>query len=68
MRMGVLKLNKSNVIYSTESYVISMSSSRDGSVIVTGHLDCSIMTYNLDSQQSRKLCTHQSIPYALAYG
>lgn len=45
-----------------------MSSSRDGSTIVTGHLDCSIMTYNIESQQSRKLCSHQSIPYALAYG
>lgn len=68
VRHGMLKMNKSNVIYPTESYVISMSASRDGSVIVTGHLDCSIMSYNMDTQQTRKLCTHQSIPYALAYG
>lgn len=47
VRTGILKMNKSNVIYSTDSYVISMSSSRDGNIVISGHLDCTVMAYNL---------------------
>jgi intraflagellar transport protein 172 len=68
VKIGFLKNNKSQVAFSTESYVVSMATNRDGDVVVSGHLDGSIYSYNLDTQQSQKLVVHHSIPYALAYG
>jgi intraflagellar transport protein 172 len=60
-----LRTNKAQVIYNTDSYVVSIASSRDGESIVSGHLDGSIYAYHLESQQAQKVITHHSIPYAL---
>jgi intraflagellar transport protein 172 len=68
VRAGVLKVNKSNVLYQTDVYVVSIACSRDGETIISGHIDGTIHSYQLDSQVTRKVCTHHSIPYALAYG
>ncbi|CAD8094928.1 unnamed protein product [Paramecium sonneborni] len=68
VKIGFLKNNKSQIAFTTESYVVSMATNRDGDVVVSGHLDGSVYSYNLDTQQSQKLVVHHSIPYALAYG
>ena len=68
IRSGVLKSNKSNVLYGAESYTVSMASSRDGKTIVSGHLDGSVFAYSIDNQSFKKIFTHHSIPYALGFG
>ena len=42
VKLGVLKSNKSQLLFSTESYVVAVASSRDGNAIISGHLDCSV--------------------------
>jgi len=66
--MGVLRSNKSQLLYSTDSYVVSVASSRDGNAVVSGHLDCSVYVYWLDRQQHQKVFVHHAIPYALGWG
>lgn len=68
VRIGLLKNNKAAVLYSTESYVVSVASSRDGRSIVSGHLDGSIYTFNLESQSGQKIISYSSVPYGLAWG
>lgn len=48
VKMGTLKNNKAGVAYSTESYVVSLASNREGDQIISGHLDGSVMIYNID--------------------
>ena len=67
VRTGALKTNRSTSIYGTESFVVSISSSPDGNNIVSGHLDGSMVTFNLETKARNKL-KHSSIPYALAWG
>jgi intraflagellar transport protein 172 len=67
VKVGVLKTNRSQSIYGTESYVVSISAAPDGNSIVSGHLDGSMVTYNLETKARQKL-KHTSIPYALAWG
>lgn len=49
VKVGFLKNNKSQVAYSTDSYVVSMASNREGDAIISGHLDGSIYLYNIES-------------------
>lgn len=51
VKVGFLKNNKSQVAFPTESYVVSLSSNRDGDMIISGHLDGMIYCYNMNSQQ-----------------
>jgi len=67
VKMGILKNNKSQTLYSTDSFVVAISASPDSNSIVTGHLDNSIITFNIDSKQKTKI-VHSTIPYALAWG
>jgi len=48
IKMGVLRSNKSQLLYSTENYIVSLASSRDGNAVISGHLDCSVYVYWLD--------------------
>lgn len=68
IRAGVLKSNKSNVLYSAESYTVSLSSSRDGHTVISGHLDGSVFAYSMENQSFKKIFTHHSVPYSLGYG
>lgn len=62
VRAGVLRSNKSQVVYSTESYVVSLASCKDGENFASGHLDGSIYAFG------KKITTHHSVPYALGWG
>ena len=68
MKIGILRNNKSHDLYQSDSYVVAMSSSRDGSAIISGHLDCSVYAYYLDRQTQQRIFVHHSIPYALGWG
>ena len=68
VRVGILRSNNSKVLYSTDSYVVSVASSRDGQYVCSGHLDGSIYTFNLESQSGSKIVTYTSVPYALGWG
>ena len=66
--------NKSQTLYSHDSPCVSLAASPDGAMLVSGHLDCSIMRYVLDTEDgssataATKVCTHTSIPYSLGFG
>jgi intraflagellar transport protein 172 len=49
VKVGVLKNNKSQVAFSTESYVVAIASNREGDQVISGHLDGSIYLYNMDN-------------------
>mmetsp|Transcript_30644 Transcript_30644/g.27829 ORF Transcript_30644/g.27829 Transcript_30644/m.27829 type:complete len:722 (+) Transcript_30644:437-2602(+) len=66
--MGMLRNNKSSSLYSTDNYVVSIASNRDGSAIISGHLDGSVFAYNLNNQNGQKIMTHHSVPYGLGWG
>lgn len=68
VRNGVLRSNKSQVLYQTESYCVSIASNRVGDSVISGHLDGSIFAYHLESQTAQKVVVHHSIPYALGWG
>lgn len=50
VKIGLLKTNRSQSIYGTESFVVSISSSPNGNNIVSGHLDGSMVTFNLETK------------------
>ena len=64
----MLKSNKSNVLYSADSYTISLAASRDGATVISGHVDGSVYAYSMDNQSFKKILTHHSVPYALGFG
>jgi len=68
IKVGQLRTNKTATLYGNDSYCVSMSSQPGGSMIISGHLDCSILLYQLDNSTTTKLATHTTIPYALDYG
>jgi intraflagellar transport protein 172 len=67
VKLGVLKSNKSQSIYGQDSFVVAMSASPNGQSVVSGHLDGSILTFNLETKAKSKI-QHSTIPYALAWG
>jgi intraflagellar transport protein 172 len=68
VKIGLTRSNKTGVLYKTKSYVVSIASPDKGKSIISGHLDGSIYIYHIDKKNGRKLLTHSSIPYALAWG
>lgn len=67
VKVGILKTNKSQSIYGTDSFVVSVSASPNGQSVVSGHLDNSIITFNLETKAKTKIM-HSTIPYSLAWG
>jgi intraflagellar transport protein 172 len=75
VKMGFLKTNKSQTLYSTDSYVVAIAASADGLGIVSGHLDGSVYRYFFNDDGTAttavthaKLAHHPCVPYALAWG
>ena len=68
VKCGQVKSNKTVSLYSTDSYVVSVASSKDGEHIISGQLDGSIYRFTLESRQFTKLAMHTSVPYALDWG
>eukprot|EP01065_Artemidia_motanka_P041067 TRINITY_DN5263_c0_g4_i1.p1 TRINITY_DN5263_c0_g4~~TRINITY_DN5263_c0_g4_i1.p1 ORF type:complete len:1760 (+),score=631.40 TRINITY_DN5263_c0_g4_i1:78-5357(+) len=74
IRIGTLSTNKCRNMYSTDSYVLSICPSPDGTGLLSGHLDGSIYRFYFEEHQqlagSQKLCvTPGSVPpQALGWG
>ncbi|XP_024146740.1 intraflagellar transport protein 172 homolog [Oryzias melastigma] len=72
VRLADTLTNKSSTIYSTEFFVVSLTSSVSGRGILSGHHDGTIVRYFLSDDGSRdsqgRLVKHPSPPYALAWG
>jgi hypothetical protein len=47
--------------------VVSVTTNRDGTAIISGHLDGSIYYFNFESQQAMKVKVHHAIPYGLVF-
>jgi len=67
VKVGTLKNNQSSVLYSADSYVVSVSESSDGKFLFSGHIDGIILRYNFENSNLQKMVTHTSIPYCLAW-
>ena len=68
VKLGNLKNNESNVLYSYECSVVSIGTSLDGKFIISGYTDNVILKYNLENSNVQKLCVHTSVPYCLTCG
>eukprot|EP00906_Rhabdomonas_costata_P036994 RCo051951 len=74
VRVGNVKTNKSATLYSTDSCVVSVAASPDGSAVLSGHLDNSIYRFTFPEEGSggtgsqAKFTIHSCVPYALAWG
>ncbi|XP_065212288.1 intraflagellar transport protein 172 homolog [Planococcus citri] len=71
IRAAHLKSNKSQTLYSTGSYVVSLAANNRGTGFLSGHADGSIIRYFVtdDStiEQQGRVSTHNVPPYALAW-
>jgi intraflagellar transport protein 172 len=65
IKTGFLKTHKSQTIYSTDSYVVSMAVDKQSKNLVSGHLDGQIYIYNIEAQSFRRLINAGTVPYAL---
>mmetsp|Transcript_38411 Transcript_38411/g.34203 ORF Transcript_38411/g.34203 Transcript_38411/m.34203 type:complete len:192 (+) Transcript_38411:468-1043(+) len=66
--MGVLRNNKSVTLYSGETSVTALATSKSETCVVSGHMDGSVYVYDLGSQAHQKLFTHTCEPYGLGWG
>jgi len=72
VRLAGAKGSKSQTIYATDSYVVSIAVSPSGKGIISGHADGTIIRYFFEDEGSGlargPLCRHPCPPYALAWG
>ena len=68
VKVGTLKNNQSTVLYSSDTYVVSIAASPDGKFLISGHLNGVIHKFNFENSNLQKLVMHTSIPYCLAWG
>ncbi len=66
IKAGILKSNYAQILYSTETYVVSLCSSQCGKFLLSGHIDQTIWKYSLESGTTNKIITYSSIPYCLS--
>jgi intraflagellar transport protein 172 len=55
VKQGLLKTNKSQSIYGSDSFVVALSSSPNGQWVCSGHLDNSILCFNLETKAKSKI-------------
>ncbi len=68
VKVGFIKTNTAQLLYSTDSYVVSLCASPDGKYLLSGHIDQSIYKFSLESNSVVKLIMFGSIPYCLSWG
>ncbi|XQJ26776.1 intraflagellar transport protein 172, putative [Leishmania guyanensis] len=75
VKVGMLKANKSHVLYSHDHPAVSMCTSRDNTKILTGHLDGTVYQYVFEASEdgaevagAKRLFVHSCAPYMLAWG
>lgn len=55
VKVGILKTNKSQTLFSTEHPVISICTSRTGDAMLSGHLDGSVYIYYFDMEEGNNI-------------
>ncbi len=72
IKVGNLRTNQSQLLYSIESYVISLALNATGAELVSGHNDGSIYKFTFPTKASKATCskiaTHPQPPYLLSWG
>lgn len=68
VKMGQLRGNKTSTVFSSDSYVVSMSACHDSSYFISGHYDCSVYLCSTESFVFKKIFVSKTIPYALGAG
>ncbi|KAI8903741.1 hypothetical protein EDD86DRAFT_195465 [Gorgonomyces haynaldii] len=72
VRVGNLKTNKAATLYQTESPVVSCVTNREGTAILSGHLDGSLFRFYFDDGVSGasqgKFAHHSSPPVTIGWG
>ncbi|XP_028296342.1 intraflagellar transport protein 172 homolog isoform X2 [Gouania willdenowi] len=72
VRLANTLTNKSSTLYTTESYIVSLTSNVSAKGFMSGHADGTIVRYFFDDEGSGesqgKVVTHPCPPYALAWG
>ena len=74
VKVGMLKANKSHVLYTHEHPAVSMCTSRDNNKVLSGHLDGTVFQYVFEASDdgaevagAKRLFTHSCAPYMLAW-
>lgn len=73
VKVGQTRNNKPYTLYAHPegSYVVSLAASMDGNTIISGHLDCTMYTFQFGSSGGgghAKFAQHSCVPYGLACG
>lgn len=70
IRLLNLKTNKSQTLYTTDSFAVSLASNNQGTGFLSGHADGTIVrffTSDGHSEQQGRVLVHSVAPYALAW-
>lgn len=71
VRVAHAKNNKATTLYSSDSYVVSLTSNVAGKGVLSGHADGAVVRFFFDDEGSGdfqgKVLTHTCPPYALAW-
>ncbi|GFY01521.1 intraflagellar transport protein 172 homolog [Trichonephila clavipes] len=71
VRVAHPKNNKTSTLYSSDSYVVSLTTNVSGKGVISGHADGSVVRFFFDDEGSGdmqgKIFTHTCPPYALAW-
>mmetsp|Transcript_11730 Transcript_11730/g.22317 ORF Transcript_11730/g.22317 Transcript_11730/m.22317 type:complete len:1744 (-) Transcript_11730:31-5262(-) len=71
LRIGILRNNKSALLFNTDSYVVSCAAGPDGQSFVSGHLDGSVYRYTFPDQDGpvqAQLTQTPFVPTSLGWG
>ena len=68
IKIGFTRNHKSQTLYSTNEYVVSIANDKNGKYLVSGHLDGSVYLYNIETETVKKIITVPTVPYALSFG
>ena len=67
VKVGNLKTNLAQVLYSTDSYILSIDLSIDCKHLISGHIDNSIYKFNIEIGHLTKISQYSCIPYCIGY-
>lgn len=68
IKSGNIQVHKSNSLYKTQSYVISLQMDSNQKLLISAHLDCSIYTFDIQSKNYKRIITHNCIPWGITVG
>mgnify|MGYP003296067796 CR=1 FL=1 len=66
-KLGMLKNNSAQIIYATNSFVLSLSYNQANTTLISGHLDLSVYLHSFENGVTRKIYTMPSLSYCISY-